>query len=508
MCPPLYHENEMSDGSAKTRRLDPMAAALPSVTREGDWIILKFSDGRCVFGQCLKHKRGKHAPVKVYKRSYSTHNLIGLPYGTVLEVGKNQLVPLPEGEDLMPKLASAEDIEQQQEASLSQSADNRHLVDNNKSQSMKQEDLVKLRREGTDGLKIIQSLIENSSTFDSKTDFSKAKYIARKQMKYQQRCRMIRCSARAICELQYWKESRKIMNLRQDTLGQILSYANVTAGAQVLVFETVMCLITGALAQRMGGYGRILSVYTGQQPAYIDLLERFNLSFPEHHSIKWVHSEDIFCDVPCDDDDPEAADRDALQWPCPLQDHTREYLKSMTDEKEVTAFMDKRCNRFARKLTRNSPVETKQMLTSRQSDSLIIATRYDPVKTLKRMWPFLASSGPFVVFSEYQEPLAECFQELQEKKMAINLRLSDTWMREYQVLPGRTHPNMHMSQNGGFLLVGIKTDPVTGVNEIDEEVRKQIREKIGGRRGKRPNKNKAKENGQREPKRHRVAGTE
>merc|ERR1712183_277052 len=71
------------------------------------------------------------------------------------------------------------------------------------------------------------------------------------------------------------------------------------------------------------------------------------------------------------------------------------------------------------------------------------------------------------------------------KKLAINLRLSDTWMREYQVLPGRTHPSMNMTQSGGFILTGIKLCPDTGHNELDDDLAKEIRLQVGGRRGKR-----------------------
>jgi len=65
-------------------------------------------------------------------------------------------------------------------------------------------------------------------------------------------------------------------------------------------------------------------------------------------------------------------------------------------------------------------------------------------------------------------------------------------MREFQVLPGRTHPNMNMGQHGGFILTGMKVCPIYGINELDEELEKQIREQIGGRRGKKKNKEKAK----------------
>jgi hypothetical protein len=159
-------------------------------------------------------------------------------------------------------------------------------------------------------------------------------------------------------------------------------------------------------------------------------------------------------------------------------------MKTMETQKDRDNFLAKRCARFARKLTRHSPLEAKQWLSSRQSDSLILATRYDPTETLLQMLPYLAPSSPFVIYSEFIEPLTQCFQQLQEHGHAINLRLSDTWTREYQVLPGRTHPNMNMSQSGGFILTGIKLDPETGRNELDESLLKEIRAEIGGRRGK------------------------
>lgn len=66
--------------------------------------------------------------------------------------------------------------------------------------------------------------------------------------------------------------------------------------------------------------------------------------------------------------------------------------------------------------------------------------------------------------------------------IAINLRLTDSWFREYQVLEGRTHPNMTMSQNGGYLLTGTKLCPRTGTNELDEGELRDRRAKLGGRR--------------------------
>merc|ERR1711935_218230 len=137
---------------------------------------------------------------------------------------------------------------------------------------------------------------------------------------------------------------------------------------------------------------------------------------------------------------------------------------------------------------RHTPMESKQWLETRKSDSIIIAVRYNPMATLMGLLPFLAPSSPFVVYCEYIEPLTECFMELQKQKLAINLRLSDTWMREYQVLQGRTHPSMNMTQSGGFILTGTKLCPRTGQNELDEKLLQELRSHIGGRRGKRTRK--------------------
>jgi tRNA (adenine58-N1)-methyltransferase non-catalytic subunit len=475
---------------------DPLLEPQPDVVRLGDYMILVFGDGRQFFAQCIKNWKGRSAPVKINKKAYPTHNLEGLAYGTVLELGNSHLKPLPEGEDLIPEFSrdsSKTETGTTDDSTLpamEQSNDNRDIVDTNESQTLAMEDVQKLVRDGAEGAEIVKSLVENSKTFEKKTEFSKAKYIVRKQKKYQQRCRIVRCTASSVCEAMFRKDARKIMGMRQDTLGQILSYSNVSAGCQVLVYEQCMGMITGAVAQRMGGYGKILSIYSGTQPTFLEFLERYNLSFAEQHSVRFLHSGDVFeedvatCSDP-DADDPEKAEREKLIWPCPLQGHTRTYLQTIESKGDKEEFLYKRAARFARKLTRHTARETKDMLKARQCDSIILATKYDPTSTLLDMLPYLAPSAPFVVYAEYMEPLIECFREVQKQGLAINLRLMDTWMREYQVLPGRTHPAMNMSQCGGFLLTGCKLCPVYGHDSVNDSILlEEAKIAMGGRRRK------------------------
>ena len=53
------------------------------------------------------------------------------------------------------------------------------------------------------------------------------------------------------------------------------------------------------------------------------------------------------------------------------------------------------------------------------------------------------------------EPLVDCYQYVMQAELGVRLILADTWCREFQVLPGRTHPNMFTSTSGGYILSGV-----------------------------------------------------
>ena len=591
---------------------------LPPTLRENDHFLLHFADNRQLFAQALpKWKCSKgFVPCKINKRTYWTHDLIGLPYGTVLEVGNDRgLIPLGDGEDLLPNSddvmmdvmkneEEGEDTDNNYNDIVTDSTtttngnvisknDNRNLIDDNKSQKLTPAHVENIVSTGGSGSDIVAALISNSSTFHTKTSFSQAKYVKKKQLKYQQRCRIVRITPSTLCSALHLKDSRKISNLRDDTLGQIVSNANITAGSRVLIFDNaVQGLITSSCTRRMGGYGSIFSLYVGHQPGYLDgVVNKMNFTVGEKQSLKWISVGEIFGDyndkiqqtqsMTCDEEtgkvvDVEQRDRDEIQWPLPLMAHTRNYVENeLKDDRKVAEFLDRRSARFARKLTRNSMLELRELIDEcrdteenldgglwrdsssslkngnnlssngvktkekgdstimdtttttttttnnipRQCDSLIIATKYDPTATLLRLLPYLAPSCPFVIYHEFLEPLLDTFHTLQnyyvsdnddnadddtngmndveegkkktkkakqpmmqQRNIAINLRLTDTWFREYQVLEGRTHPNMNMSQNGGYILMGTKLCSRTGTNELGEDAMKEIRARVGGRR--------------------------
>lgn len=61
---------------------------------------------------------------------------------------------------------------------------NSKLIDDNTSQKLSQADIVSMKEKGLSGEQVIQAIISNSATFQAKTEYSKEKYIKKKQQKY------------------------------------------------------------------------------------------------------------------------------------------------------------------------------------------------------------------------------------------------------------------------------------------------------------------------------------
>lgn len=96
-----------------------------------------------------------------------------------------------------------------------------------------------------------------------------------------------------------------------------------------------------------------------------------------------------------------------------------------------------------------------QILDSRV-DALIIVAKEHPMNIVKSLAKFLKTGRQVVVFSLMKEPLHDLYFYLKTLGF-INIHLSNTFMRNYQVLPDRTHPNVNMSF-GGFILNGIRIE--------------------------------------------------
>lgn len=71
------------------------------------------------------------------------------------------------------------------------------------------------------------------------------------------------------------------------------------------------------------------------------------------------------------------------------------------------------------------------------------------------MGPKLKEGAVISMFCQSMEPLEEAGRLMKGKKY-LNVRLQDSWCREYQVLHNRTHPLMYMDSSSGYLLTAFK----------------------------------------------------
>ena len=69
----------------------------------------------------------------------------------------------------------------------------------------------------------------------------------------------------------------------------------------------------------------------------------------------------------------------------------------------------------------------------------------------------LKPSGILIVYARDKEYLILIEKILLEKKIFLGLSINETYMREYQILPLRTHPNMNNKGFSNYVLIGTKT---------------------------------------------------
>ncbi|XP_054900253.1 tRNA (adenine(58)-N(1))-methyltransferase non-catalytic subunit TRM6 isoform X2 [Poeciliopsis prolifica] len=333
-----------------------------------------------------------------------------------------------------------------------------------------------MKEQGLKNEEIIQQLIDNSSTFNNKTEYAQDKYIKKKKKKYENTVTVLKPTCRVIAMMYHGREPGKICHLRYDTLAQMLTLGNIHAGSKVLVFETCAGLVLGAIMERMGGYGSVIQMYPGGGPVRAGV-ECFG--FPAHfhdmlHEFPICHVNALLAgtlDTSAKDPTAEekqhlnaAAEQEQIQPGAEQQEGSpaKERMETNAGDGQDREKIEKEKRQEAKAQERKVKLEEKRrklvataaLLEGRNADGLVIASQFHPCSVLLGLIKFLSPSRPFVVFSQFKETLIECYTKLKEQGGTVNLMLTDTWLRHYQVLPDRTHPLLLMSGGGGYLLSG------------------------------------------------------
>lgn len=343
-------------------------------------------------------------------------------------------------------------------------ADNRNIVDDGLSQALNAEAIGKLRDECSSATEIVSQIVGNSSTFLSKTEYSQEKYLKKKEKKYFEYVQIKKTNVRLITEVMFRQCPEKILGIRMDTLSQLISYSGVSAVGNHLVYESgTNGLIPAALLNSIGAGtdGQLVHLHPGNVPQkqallalnlpqeqldrctsvnIYSVLRQFYQSGDESavepsvgnkRKNEGTEIEDVTpAKVAKTDDDVVDANNDSAEAPTdPAASPAKRHRWQLDN--------DRACQLFGDKL-----------------DSLTICSKEHPLEIVRALLPFVRASRPFVVYNTTREILMELYVALKSSGDVTNLRITSNWLRMYQILPNRTHPDVNMSGNGGFLLTG------------------------------------------------------
>ncbi|XP_052270875.1 tRNA (adenine(58)-N(1))-methyltransferase non-catalytic subunit TRM6-like isoform X2 [Dreissena polymorpha] len=428
------------------------------------------------------------------KNKFLLDGILGHMYGTLFEVKDGQMVKV---ERTIPQ-----DVEIADECV----GDNRDLLDNDSNQKLTQDEIEQMKKEGVSGDHLIEQLIENSATFQNKTGYAQEKWVKKKKKKHLLQFTVLKPTARLLCEMQWSKGPSRISNLRVDSLAQMLTMGNVHANSTVLVVDSCMGLISAAVLERLAGYGRMVCFFHGDSPLkqalepldfpqkvmnslyqfpldMVNSLKHTKVENGEHITEEKDASKSSDILVNEESHNSEKTDNVQVEQSCAtdvgidLEMDTKENeeeakeqemdVKSESkDDVDIKTIEKKdRATRWKKKEKKNKKdrAEAKQerareierarkVLLDRKADCLLVATKFHPTPIVLALVDLIAPSRQIVVFSQFKEALQDCYMHLREHKGLVNYRLTETWLREYQVLPNRTHPVIQMSGTGGYLL--------------------------------------------------------
>lgn len=378
--------------------------------------------------------------------------------------------------------------------------DNRFITDDGTSQKLSKEEILQLQEAGKSGKEIMGSLIENSTSFASKTEYSQEKYIKKKERKYFRFLTVCKPSIISLHEVYFRQNQDKIGGLRMDALAQILSYSDVQSDGLHILFDTgSQGLPAAAMLNRIGANtnGYLINMHPGNMPQTTivqamnfprELLDRhivvniytfLRLHYQGESSImnnaftssktNYIakKSEDVK-ENSIQDSNSETRNNETSKIEAETTEHENDTEEnsnlSLGNAEENTNTLKRKFDEVGQSEEEVALVKKPKwlqeakhavdLLHHSKARGLTIVAKEHPANIAVALLPFLGASRPFVIFHTYREPLQQTYMELKQKFNVINVRLFTNFLRSYQVLPDRTHPHILTSDTGGYILTG------------------------------------------------------
>lgn len=329
-----------------------------------------------------------------------------------------------------------------------------------------------------DSKEIIETIIANSKSFNEKTEFSQEKYIKKKEKKYFEFVQIRKPTIRLLAEIFYRQDPEKALGLRIDSLSQLISYSGVNPTGNFLLYESgTSGLVPAAFLNSMGedGSAQLIHMHPGNFPQKQAI---FALNLSDDHLKKCI-SVNIYSVLRQFYQGPaevtEVKDSETVEGETRKRKH-----ENGNDDEELEVNPSKRQNLDTEKNPTDSTDNKRQQRENERNlkkqkwqeeneealkvlrnkvDSLTIVAKEDPLPILKELLPFVNPGRPVVLFHTCKEVLMETYSAVKAMNGLINVRLTTNFMRNYQVLPMRTHPAVQINGSSGWIMAGYTIDP-------------------------------------------------
>ncbi|OWB74152.1 hypothetical protein B5S31_g3933 [[Candida] boidinii] len=381
--------------------------------------------------------------------SFLVKGVLGYSYGQSFEIlEEKSVIPIKsilfESDDQPSDNIEDESKEATPEVEIGSSETNKHLNDlGAEIQSLTPQEIEKMKKEGNGnsiGKAIIDKMIQSHSAFDKKTVFSQEKYLKRKQQKFTRRFTINYMSSSQMLKYYYEKDSGRILNLSEETLGLMMSYGNVIPGGNYLVIDETGGLIIYAMLERMQGEGTITVLHENDQPNHIILR---NCGYSEEQidsmvlPVNWLQFTE-----------PDTEYREVIEIP----------------EERIETLAPKKKEQYHRRIRRNKQVNRSlDMIKEGGFDGFICVSTLNPCTLVPKVLDKLAGSRSVVVYNQYKEVLVETYHALSKDLRVLAPNIYESYVRKYQTIPGRIHPLMTSRNLGGYIYWGTRVIPREGV---------------------------------------------
>ncbi|KAK0565018.1 tRNA (adenine(58)-N(1))-methyltransferase non-catalytic subunit trm6 [Tilletia horrida] len=380
--------------------------------------------------------------------AFRADDLIGMPFGHTYEIVGGNPHKNKAGDLRMVANKTLADIEETD-------ATNEYINDDGESQKLTYVDIKQLKDAGLGGRELIERTLQSNKNFEQRTVYSQDKFISRKEAKHMKLFTPLHPDAATLCAFHFERAPEKIRFLRPDALAHCLAYGSVRPGGRYIVVDGVGGLLVGAILERLGGQGRVLLINDADSPPAFDILTSIS-SLPK----SWVEQP-----------------LRVLHWAATERAWQPSIIPPVDDPKRFMLDRD-RARLQKRRGVYDTLQATRAELFAGFFDGFLMASNFEPLAVLERIQHSLAGSAKIVVHSPYQQPLVETQAELRKRDEWLHVEVVEPWSRRYQVLPGRTHPEMNTSATGGYILSSIKVFDADTAERLAAEHRQEVADAV------------------------------